>query len=128
MKLAVKSFKDAWHQCVAKALTFHKMSVCAALVTFAMFAHVQNITTVRRLSLYLGPGQCKWQPPTYDVPEDIKFTKTLIAGYPSGDKRLAFVQMEALTGLSARDEWDFAFLVSLIILYDSDQRNPYSLF
>jgi len=36
--------------------------------------------------------------------------KTLIAGYPSGDKRLTFVQMEALTGLSARDEWDFAHL------------------
>ena len=34
----------------------------------------------------------------------------MVAGYPSGDKRLTFVQMEALTGLSARDEWDFEYL------------------
>ena len=67
----------------------------------------------RNLSIYLGNGQCEWQPPTFDVPENETFTKTLVAGYPSGDKRLTFVQMEALTGLSARDEWDFAaFVVS----------------
>jgi hypothetical protein len=66
----------------------------------------------RRLSINLGNGKCEWTPPIYDVPENETFTKTLIAGYPSGDKRLTFVQMEALTGLSARDEWDFAFLVS----------------
>ncbi|GFH56481.1 hypothetical protein CTEN210_12957 [Chaetoceros tenuissimus] len=36
--------------------------------------------------------------------------RTIIAGYPSGDKRLAFTQLEGLTGLSARDEWDFKFL------------------
>ena len=29
--------------------------------------------------------------------------------YPSGDKRLTFIQLEGLTGLSARDEWDFKF-------------------
>ena len=34
----------------------------------------------------------------------------MVAGYPSGDKRLTFVQMEALTGLAAKDEWDFAYL------------------
>ena len=28
----------------------------------------------------------------------------------SGDKRLTFVQLEALTGWSAKDEWDFQFL------------------
>jgi len=64
----------------------------------------------RALSLNLGGGNCRWQPPIYDVPENITFTKTLIAGFPSGDKRMTFIQMEALTGLSARDEWDFAFL------------------
>ena len=69
----------------------------------------------RGLSLYLGDGKCKWQPPIYDVPDDLIFSKTLIAGFPSGDKRLTFVQMEALTGLSARDEWDFAFLVSFVV-------------
>ncbi len=67
----------------------------------------------RRLSNYFGNGQCEWTPPVYNISEDIKFTKTLVAGFPSGDKRLTFVQMEALTGLSARDEWDFAYLVSL---------------
>ena len=53
----------------------------------------------RRLSLNLGGGECLWQPPIYDVPETMDFHKTIIAGYPSGDKRMIFVQMEALTGL-----------------------------
>ena len=74
--------------------------------------NTQTNFSFRRLSRYLGNGQCSWSPPTYDVPENIEFTKTLIAGFPSGDKRLTFIQMEALTGLSARDEWDFEFLVS----------------
>jgi hypothetical protein len=50
------------------------------------------------------------QPPAYEIPESIDFFKTIIAGFPSGDKRLTFVQMEALTGWSARDEWDFEYL------------------
>lgn len=53
---------------------------------------------MRHLSLDLGGGRCKWQPPVYEVPGDISFHKTVIAGYPSGDKRMIFVQMEALTG------------------------------
>ena len=64
-------------------------------------------TVSRELSINLGNGQCEWTPAIFDVPTDETFFKTLIAGYPSGDKRLTFVQMEALTGLSARDEWDF---------------------
>ena len=51
----------------------------------------------------------RWQPPTYHVP-DLDFQRTLVAGYPSGDKRLVFIQMEALTGLPAKDEWDFKYL------------------
>eukprot|EP00986_Skeletonema_menzelii_P013972 scaffold8686_cov122-Skeletonema_menzelii.AAC.2 len=35
---------------------------------------------------------------------------TVIAGFPSGDKRMIFVQMEALTGWPAKDEWDFEHL------------------
>lgn len=31
-------------------------------------------------------------------------------GYPSGDKRMIFIQMEALTGWPAKDEWDFEYL------------------
>lgn len=69
----------------------------------------RNVVT-RNLSINLGGGKCKWTPPTYDVPEDLIFHKTIIAGFPSGDKRLTYIQMEALTGLSARDEWDFKFL------------------
>jgi hypothetical protein len=34
----------------------------------------------------------------YDVPTDINFHKTVITGYPSGDKRMILMQMEALTG------------------------------
>mmetsp|Transcript_13669 Transcript_13669/g.31178 ORF Transcript_13669/g.31178 Transcript_13669/m.31178 type:complete len:568 (+) Transcript_13669:132-1835(+) len=64
----------------------------------------------RRLTLNLGGGNCLWQPPVFDVPETIDFHKTVIAGFPSGDKRMIFVQMEALTGWPAKDEWDFKFL------------------
>mmetsp|Transcript_24646 Transcript_24646/g.38841 ORF Transcript_24646/g.38841 Transcript_24646/m.38841 type:complete len:499 (+) Transcript_24646:2-1498(+) len=66
----------------------------------------------RRLatSLDLGGGDCLWQPPQYEVPENIDFYKTLIAGYPSGDKRMIWLQMEALAGWPAKDEWDFAFI------------------
>ena len=64
----------------------------------------------RQLTINLGNGGCEWELPTYDVPEEIDFTKTIVTGYPSGDKRLVFVQMEALTGLAAKDEWDFKYL------------------
>ncbi|KAL7541756.1 hypothetical protein ACHAWF_007010 [Thalassiosira exigua] len=62
---------------------------------------------LRELSLDLGGGNCKWEPPSYEVPETIEFHKTLVAGYPSGDKRMAYLQMEALSGWPAKDEWDF---------------------
>jgi hypothetical protein len=52
----------------------------------------------RVLSINLGGGACQWKPPVYDVPANIDFHKTVIAGYPSGDKRMVFIQMEALTG------------------------------
>ena len=45
-------------------------------------------------------------PPEYEVPNNIDFFKTLIAGFPSCDKRMTFIQMEALTGWAAVDEWD----------------------
>jgi len=60
----------------------------------------------RRLSIDLGGGACEWQPPEYEIPNDIDFFKTLIAGFPSCDKRMTFIQMEALTGWAAVDEWD----------------------
>ncbi len=64
----------------------------------------------RQLSINYGGGQCEWEPPLYDVPETIDFYKTMVVGFPSGDKRLTFVQMEALTGWPAKDEWDFEYL------------------
>ncbi len=70
--------------------------------------------TSRALSTNLGGGACQWvaaiQWTDFGFPSDTNFTKTIIAGYPSGDKRLTYLQMEGLTGLSARDEWEFAFL------------------
>lgn len=50
------------------------------------------------------------QPPVYETPETIDFYKTMVVGFPSGDKRLTFIQMEALTGWAAKDEWDFEYL------------------
>jgi len=61
--------------------------------------HSLNLEDGQRvLSVNLGGGACQWKPPEYDVPANIEFHKTLIAGYPSGDKRMIFLQMEALTG------------------------------
>ena len=61
-----------------------------------------DINQQRRLSLNLGGGACKWTPPNYTVPPDLDFHKTIIAGFPSGDKRMIFTQMEALTGWPAK--------------------------
>ena len=82
-------------------------TLCVALATILSLHYNQKlIITNRELSINLGDGRCEWVAPIYEMP-NTTFFKTLIAGYPSGDKRLTFVQMEALTGLSARDEWDF---------------------
>ena len=66
------------------------------------------------MSLNLGDGKCEWKAALNyddtDFPTTQSFLKTIIAGYPSGDKRVVFSQLEGLTGLSTRDEWEFAFL------------------
>lgn len=67
-------------------------------------------TTFKSLFPHHFCSTCTRQPPAYEIPEEIDFYKTIIAGFPSGDKRLTFVQMEALTGWAAKDEWDFEFL------------------
>mmetsp|Transcript_11454 Transcript_11454/g.16684 ORF Transcript_11454/g.16684 Transcript_11454/m.16684 type:complete len:689 (-) Transcript_11454:183-2249(-) len=73
-----------------------------------------GLIKARKLSLNLGDGKCEWvaaiQHNDVGFPTEANLTKTIIAGYPSGDKRQTFIQLEALTGLSARDEWDFKFL------------------
>ena len=87
-----------------------------ALAAISLWCDEGLIASVksRRLSLNLGNGTCEWVAAIqhYDegFPADTTFKKTIIAGYPSGDKRITFSQLEGLTGLSARDEWDFAFL------------------
>ena len=63
----------------------------------------------RILSVNLGNGDCIYEPPVPEVDPKINFFKYLIAGFPSGDKRMAYIQMEALTGLPSKDDWDFVF-------------------
>jgi hypothetical protein len=41
----------------------------------------------RQLSVYLGGGKCEWTPPLPIVPDDLELWKTLLVGFPSGDKR-----------------------------------------
>jgi len=86
------------YQLVEKLHGYHK----------TIFSGYGGNAAARQLSISLGNGDCRWQPPEYDIPTDIDFYKTVIVGYPSGDKRLTFIQLEALAGLAARDEWDFA--------------------
>jgi hypothetical protein len=52
--------------------------------------------------------------PIYDVPDNIDFYKTAVVGYPSGDKRMVFQQMEALTGWGTCDPDRFLAFSSLL--------------
>jgi len=52
----------------------------------------------RELSINLGGGNGLYVGPEPVVPESIDFHKTIIAGFPSSDKRMVYQQMEALTG------------------------------
>ncbi|KAL3802623.1 hypothetical protein HJC23_011947 [Cyclotella cryptica] len=61
----------------------------------------------RSLSVDLGDGDCVYKPPQPRVSPKVKFHKYLLAGFPSGDKRMIYIQMEALTGLPSKDDWDF---------------------
>ena len=57
-----------------------------------------------------------WFTPTLDpdrvkeITDQKQFTNTIVVGYPGPDKRTVLRQMEAMTGLSGRDAWDFQFL------------------
>lgn len=44
----------------------------------------------RQLSVYLGGGNCEWTPPLPVVPDDLDLWKTLLVGFPSGDKRYVY--------------------------------------
>ena len=71
-----------------------------------------NILRFLRGSINLGGGNCKCQTPGYDIPDESQesFYKIFITRFPSGNKRMTFIQMETLTGLHAKDEQDFAYL------------------
>jgi len=85
-----------------RRLCFSVMCACFFSVLFYM-----DFSSGRNLSISYGDGKCLWQPPHYNVPADLDWVRTLVAGFPSGDKRLVFMQMEALTGWSSRDEWAY---------------------
>ena len=48
------------------------------------------------INLFIGP-QCKWRTPIRDVPKNIEFQKTVVAGFPSEENNVIRL-MEALTG------------------------------
>ena len=69
---------------------------------------VNNVTNETEITCNftatLGPDQ---------IAEEIDtstFVNTIIVGYPGPDKRTVLRQMEAMTGLSGRDAWDFQYL------------------
>ncbi|KAL3767439.1 hypothetical protein ACHAWO_012829 [Cyclotella atomus] len=68
-----------------------------------------TLKSKRKLSIDLGNGNCEWREPLKTVPDNLDFEKTLIAGFPSGDKRMVYAQMEALTGWPSVDEWSRVF-------------------
>lgn len=47
----------------------------------------KNQSPRRELSVDLGGGDCEWTPPLRMVPDNLDLWKTLLVGFPSGDKR-----------------------------------------
>ena len=62
------------------------------------------------MSIKLGGGRCEWTTAVINPLEDTEFFITVISGDPSGNKRLAFVQMEKWTEIPAKNKLDFAYL------------------
>ena len=70
-----------------------------------LFNNFTNETEIRcRFAPVVGPEQIQ------AVTSSRNFTNTIVVGYPGPDKRIVMRQMEAMTGLSGRDEWDFQYL------------------
>lgn len=72
------------------------------------FSRTEYQQTKRKAWTYLGPGQCKYTEPK-SLDANVTIDKTLIIGFPSGDKRIVFTQMEGLTGLKTQDSWDLEY-------------------
>ena len=67
--------------------------------------NVTNETAVEcRFTATLDPVRIQ------EITDTKNFTNTIVVGYPGPDKRTVLRQMEAMTGLSGRDSWDFQFL------------------
>jgi hypothetical protein len=87
--------------------------ILTVAITFGSFLYIgsnkKGNSNNRNLSANNTNNECLdlWEPPNHDIPDDIDWFKTLVVGYPSGDKRLAFMQYEGLTGWAARDEWAY---------------------
>jgi len=91
------------------ALVLLVVSISTLLHLIIKEANVPTYSRVSRsrdLSIDLGNGRCRYESPLATVPVENDYHKTLVVGFPSGGKRLVFMQMEALTGLPTRDEWD----------------------
>ena len=72
---------------------------------FTIINNITNETAVQcRFTATLDPDRVK------ELTDLQNFTNTIIVGYPGPDKRTVLRQMEAMTGLSGRDAWDFQFL------------------
>jgi hypothetical protein len=56
----------------------------------------------RGLSLNLGGGDCEWKEPLAVVPTEIDLWKTLLVGFPSGDKRMSYVQVRNIIECSLK--------------------------
>ncbi len=50
--------------------------------------------------------QCEWKRPMQYFPS-VEWYRTVIVGFPNGDKRMTFLQYEALTGMATRDSWAY---------------------
>jgi len=102
--------------CIMQPLLYHSLRGISEGKQSLFIPLSLDVSAQRRLSIDLGGGSCQWMPPEYEVPNNIDFFKTLIAGFPSCDKRMTFIQMEALTGWAAVDEWD---------LYQKSTNHPF---
>lgn len=111
LKTKVRKIPPLYKKC---AVAFLVMYVSLSQIIDS-FDTLEALEELRELSVDLGNGKCRWTPPLYNMPANITYEKILIVGFPGGDKRLLYVQMEALTGLSANDEW----------FYDQNANRPY---
>ena len=99
---------------VKKAISAGALLLLTAFAVLNVDEQLQNVVRSpkkagRSLAVDLGNGDCQYEPPSPDVDPSLDLHKYLLAGFPSGDKRMTYVQMETLTGLPSKDDWDFVF-------------------